>query len=124
MTGTDLPILAGVVSTTLFVTSTLPMLAKAWRTRDLSSYSLGQLLLANLGNLVYSVYVFSLPAGPIWALHSFYVVSTATMLVWFLRYGVGRNTHTPARRMGIVADAPRVAAGLTSLASEATGGVT
>ena len=86
----DLPspaVLAGVASTVLFVCSTLPMLAKAWHTRDLASYSLGQLLLSNLGNAVYSVYVFSLPAGPIWALHCFYVASTATMLVWFLRYG-------------------------------------
>ena len=88
MTSPTLSVLAGAASTALFVSSTLPMLAKAWRTRDLASYSLGQLLLSNLGNAVYSVYVFSLPAGPIWALHCFYVVSTATMLVWFLRYGV------------------------------------
>jgi hypothetical protein len=43
------------------------MLVKAHRTRDLASYSLGNLLLANVGNAVHSVYVFSLPAGPIWA---------------------------------------------------------
>jgi hypothetical protein len=30
--------------------------------------------------------VFHLPAGPIWALHSFYLLSTALMLAWYLRY--------------------------------------
>ena len=90
-----LAVLAGVASTALFMTSTLPMLAKAWRTRDLSSYSLGQLLLSNLGNAVYSVYVFSLPPGPIWALHCFYVATTATMLLWFLRYGWVRTPMPP-----------------------------
>ena len=48
------------------------MLVKAYRTRDLSSYSLGNILLANVGNAVHSVYVFSLPPGPLWVLHSFY----------------------------------------------------
>ena len=32
-------------------------------------------MLANVGNAVYSVYVAQLPAGPIWALHTFYVVT-------------------------------------------------
>ena len=60
----NLPILAGMASTVIFAASTLPMLVKAHRTRDLSSYSLGNMLLANVGNAVHSVYVFSLPAGP------------------------------------------------------------
>jgi len=83
----DLPVLAGVVSTTIFAISTLPMLVKAARTKDLSSYSLGQILLANVGNVVHSFYVFDLPAGPVWVLHAFYLVSTGLMLVWYLRYG-------------------------------------
>jgi hypothetical protein len=29
--------------------------------------------------------VFSLPIGPIWVLHSFYLVSTGLMLFWYLR---------------------------------------
>jgi hypothetical protein len=62
------------------------MLQKAFKTRDLSSYSMGNMLLANAGNLIHSVYVFHLPAGPIWALHSFYLLSTALMLIWYLRY--------------------------------------
>lgn len=82
----DLPVFAGAASTVIFASSALPMLAKARRSKDLGSYSLGNMLLANLGNAVYAVYVFDLPAGPIWALHSFYMVSTALMLVWYLRY--------------------------------------
>ena len=35
----------------------------------------------NAANAVYSLYVFTLPVGPIWALHTFYVVSCAVMLV-------------------------------------------
>ncbi len=116
MTGNEIPVLAGLVSTTLFVTSTLPMLAKARRTRDLSSYSLGSLLLANTGNAVHSVYVFSLPPGPIWALHGFYLTSTGLMLVWFLRFGMGRITHPPRHEMGSPPDAPVRRSLLTSAA--------
>lgn len=81
------PLLAGTVSTTVFAGSVLPMLVKAVRSRDLSSYSLANLALANVGNLVHSVYVFSLPPGPIWVLHSFYLLSTGLMLAWYLRWG-------------------------------------
>jgi hypothetical protein len=80
------PVLAGMVSTVLFVGSYLPMLVKAFRTRDLASYSLGNLVLANVGNAVHSVYVFSLPVGPIWFLHAFYVLGTLLMLVWHRLY--------------------------------------
>jgi uncharacterized protein with PQ loop repeat len=79
-------ILAGVVSTVLFAVSTLPMLIKAVRTKELGSYSRGNLVLANVANAVYSVYVFQLPPGPIWALHTFYVVTSGLMLFWHLRF--------------------------------------
>jgi hypothetical protein len=46
----------------------LPMLHKALRTRELSSYSFGNIALANVGNAVHSVYVVHLPPGPIWFL--------------------------------------------------------
>ena len=82
----DLAVFAGVASTGLFAMSYLPMLMKAGRTKDLSSYSLGNLAITNAGNALYSVYVFSLPVGPIWFLHSFYLVTSALMLGWFLRY--------------------------------------
>jgi uncharacterized protein with PQ loop repeat len=82
----NLPVIAGTISTIIFALSTLPMLLKAFKTRDLRSYSLGNILLANAGNLIHSFYVFHLPAGPIWALHSFYLLTTALMLIWYLRY--------------------------------------
>lgn len=85
--GIDVAVVAGTVSSVIFAASVLPMLAKAVRTRDLSSYSLGNLSLSNLGNVVHSVYVYSLPAGPIWVLHSFYLVTTGLMLVLFLAHG-------------------------------------
>lgn len=105
-----LAVLAGTASTALFVASTLPMLAKARRTRDLASYSFGNLLLANIGNLVHSLYVLSLPLGPIWALHGFYTATSLTMLAWFLRYGVRGSTHGAAGRMGNTPEAPAHAA--------------
>jgi uncharacterized protein with PQ loop repeat len=82
----NLPIIAGTISTTVFACSTLPMLLKAFRTKEMKSYSLGNILLANVGNLIHSVYVFNLPPGPIWLLHTFYLVTTGLMLVWYLRY--------------------------------------
>ena len=81
------PIIAGSVSTTLFAFSAVPMLWKACATRDLRSYSLLNLAIANAGNLVHSIYVFSLPPGPIWALHVFYLVTTGVMLLLYMRYG-------------------------------------
>ncbi|WP_022889556.1 hypothetical protein [Agromyces italicus] len=87
----DVAVIAGVVSTGLFAMSYLPMLVKAARTKDLSSYSLGNLAITNLGNVVYSVYVFSLPFGPVWFLHSFYLAACGLMFVWFLLWGGTRR---------------------------------
>ena len=61
----SIPTLAGTIATMVFALSTLPMLGKAVRSRDLTSYSTGNLVLANVGNTFYSVYVFQLPLGPI-----------------------------------------------------------
>jgi uncharacterized protein with PQ loop repeat len=83
----SLPLIAGTISTVIFASSTLPMVAKAWRTRDVRSYSASSLAMANAGNAVHSVYVFSLPFGPIWILHLFHLVVTLFMLVWYLRHG-------------------------------------
>jgi uncharacterized protein with PQ loop repeat len=82
----ELPVIAGAASTIIFAMSTLPMLIKAAKTKDLSSYSLGNIMLSNIGNVIHSIYVFSLPMGPIWLLHSFYLITTALMLVWYLRF--------------------------------------
>ena len=81
----DIPLLAGTISTVVFAVSNLPMLRKALRTRDVSSYSLSSMLMINAANVAYSLYVFSLPPGPIWALHTFYLVSCGIMLVLCVR---------------------------------------
>jgi hypothetical protein len=52
------------------------------------------------------------------ALHGFYVVSTATMLVWFLRYGMRTSTHRVTPRLHILADAHHAPGLLASLASD------
>ena len=82
----DVSVAAGSVATVLFAVSTLPMLVKARRTKDVRSYSLANIALGNIGNLLYTVYVLHLPMGPIWALHAFHTVSTALMLYWYVRY--------------------------------------
>jgi len=91
----ELPIIAGTISTIIFAISNLPMLFKAFRTKDLRSYSFGNIALANTGNVVHSFYVYSLPAGPIWLLHGFYLVTTAMMLFWYLRYERHRDRTLP-----------------------------
>ncbi|MFF7146309.1 hypothetical protein ACFZB5_34915 [Streptomyces nodosus] len=86
----NLEVVAGTLSTILFVASTLPMIMKAFRTRDLSSYSGGNLILSNTGNLLYGIYVVSLPAGPAWVLYAFNLSVSATMLTLWLCY---RSAH-------------------------------
>jgi uncharacterized protein with PQ loop repeat len=93
----NIPVLAGSISTGLFMASVLPMLIKAWRTKDLESYSLGNLVTSNVANLIHSVYVVSLPIGPVWALHGFYLGATALMLLWALRYQRRADPATSAR---------------------------
>lgn len=56
----NLPMIAGAISITLFAVSTLLMVVKAYRTKDLKSYSLSYLLLGNSGNIIHSVYVFDM----------------------------------------------------------------
>ena len=91
---------AGIVSTLMFLGSNLPMVVQAIRSRDVSSYSRGYLVMTNIGNLVYTVYVLSLPAGPIWLLHLVYTAVSAFMLLvhvwWAPAFPVLR--WTPTRR--------------------------
>lgn len=79
-------IIAGSISSLIFATGTLNMLVKAWRTKDVHSYSVMQLALNNVGNLVHWLYISSLPLGPIWFLHGFFTLSTALMLLWYWLY--------------------------------------
>lgn len=78
-------VVAGITSSLVFISSYFPMIYKAIQTRNLKSYSLTSLLLANLGNLVHWLYIVSLPFGPIWFLHSFYTFSSILMLLLYLR---------------------------------------
>ena len=84
---------AGSAAAAIFMISQLPMLIKAGRTKDLASYSFANFGLANIGNVLYAVYVFQLPVGPIWFMHGFSMVVAALMLTWYLRY-VPRSRDT------------------------------
>jgi hypothetical protein len=109
-------VLAGIASTAIFATSALPMLVKAYRSRDLSSYSLGNLVMSNVGNAVHSLYVYSLPPGPIWGMHAFYAVTSALMLAWYLRWSPG------ARRVcrSVAGTPPELAVRVAALVGVAT----
>jgi hypothetical protein len=85
----NVQMIAGFASSLIFVTSNLPMLFKAIQTRNLKSYSPVHLVLSNLGNLIYWLYVASLPLGPIWFLHGFFTLTTLIMLVLYLRFEGG-----------------------------------
>jgi uncharacterized protein with PQ loop repeat len=79
-------LLAGTISTSIFAVSHIPMLIRAFRTKDLRSYSPANLVLSNIGNAFHWLYIASLPFGPIWFLHSFYTLTAAIMLLWYLQH--------------------------------------
>jgi len=83
---------AGFSATIIFFLSNLPMLLKAKRTKNMTSYSLTNIALANLGNVVQWVYILGLPFGPIHFLHAFYTVSTMIMFAWYLQYASRQGT--------------------------------
>lgn len=83
---TGLASIAGAIATLLFVTSTLPMLTKAVRTKDLTSYSGSNLAVANMGNLTQTLYLTTVPSLPIWALHLFNTLASASMLALWIRH--------------------------------------
>ena len=86
-------IIAGSISSLLFISSNIPMLVKAFKTKNMNSYSLSNMVLTNIGNLIYWLYVSSLPFGPIWLMHSFYTVASILMLVWYVRYEFSHRTR-------------------------------
>ena len=87
---------AGALSTLMFVASNLPMVVRAARTHDLKSYSRGYLVLVNAGNAVYTLYVVSLPAGPIWLLHLVYTAVSAFMLLAHIFWAPAKQLATDA----------------------------
>jgi len=88
-------ITAGIISSIIFATGTFTMLWKTLRTKEVEAYSLLSLLLNNVGNLVYWLYVLSLPFGPIYLLHAFYTVAMIILLGCFLLY---RKCHEMMQR--------------------------
>jgi hypothetical protein len=80
-----LAFIAGLISSLIFVGSNVPMLLKAYRTRDMRSYSWLNIILINAGNLIYWLYIVSLPPGPVWVLHTFYTIASGLMLTLCLR---------------------------------------
>ncbi len=86
-----LPLIAGLTSSTMFASSHFPMLWKAYRTRNVSSYSGLNLVLVNTGNLIFWMYIVTLPMGPIWILHAFYTVASVLMLAMYVGFAVRKN---------------------------------
>ena len=96
----QLQIAAGAVSTMMFVSSSIPMVYKAFKTKDMKSYSLENIVISNLGNLLHWIYVTSLPVGPIWFLHGFNTLVAAFMLFWYFRYKY--SERVAARQVNLV----------------------
>lgn len=111
--------LAGTVSTVLFAAANLPMVVKAVRSGDLRSYSASALILGNAGNVVHTIYVVSLPFGPIWVLHAFYL---ATMAVMLALYAVSMRGRRAALRLASPAPGPAASPGGDGEAAPAPGG--
>jgi hypothetical protein len=93
-----LQVFAGFTSTVMFMSSNLPMLLKAHKTKNLKSYSLAHIALSNVGNLIYWLYIAGLPFGPVWILQAFFTISTGLMLFWYLRYEKGWGRSGTLRR--------------------------
>src|SRR5262245_34313046 len=85
---------AGSIAGLIFAAASWNMLVKAWRTKDLRSYSLGQIVLNNVGNLFYWLYVISLPFGPIYLMHAFFTLVSMLMLIGYFMYRTAPATRT------------------------------
>lgn len=94
----SLQVLAGYASTIIFASSKVPMLVKALRTRDLHSYSFGHIGMSVSGNLIYWLYVISLPFGPIWVLQAFFTLADFLMLTCYVRFELRKRRSAPERR--------------------------
>ncbi|MEJ2557962.1 MAG: hypothetical protein P8186_17395 [Anaerolineae bacterium] len=97
-----LQLAAGAASSLIFAASNLPMLARAFKTKNLESYSLSHLALSNVGNLIYWLYIVSLPFGPVWFLHGFFTITTGLMLLFYLRYQMRLSVSHPLKRQACV----------------------
>lgn len=82
----EIQVVSGTVAGFIFAMGSINMVIKAWQTKDLRSYSLSQLVLNNVGNLFYWLYVVSLPLGPIYFMHGFFTLVSLLMLIWYFAY--------------------------------------
>ena len=94
-----LSLVAGMISTTIFATSHFPMIWKAFRTKDMASYSFAHFVLVNSGNFIHWIYVITLPVGPIWMLHAFYTVSSVLMLAMYVGFVIRRRIVVGAKEI-------------------------
>ena len=90
----QIQMIAGSLAGLIFAAGSVDMLVKAWRTKDLRSYSLGQIVLNNVGNLFYWLYVISLPFGPIYFMHGFFTLVSLLMLIWYFVYRTAPAART------------------------------
>src|SRR5262245_4975646 len=88
----QIQVVAGSLAGLIFAAGSVDMVVKAWRTKDLRSYSLGQIVLNNVGNLFYWLYVLSLPFGPIYFMHGFFTLVSLLMLIWYFAYRTASRT--------------------------------
>jgi hypothetical protein len=56
--------------------------------------------LSNAGNLIYWLYLFTLPMGPVWFLHGFNTLVAGLMLVGYLHYQGHNRGLQPVRERG------------------------
>jgi hypothetical protein len=105
----SLEMIAGFGSSLIFILSNFPMVAKAVSTRNLKSYSFTQILMANVGNLLYWLYVVGLPLGPIWFLHGFNTAVSILMLTLYLWFEV-KPGEVLAQHLALVKGAHRLTA--------------
>src|SRR5262245_26707160 len=82
----QIQVVAGSLAGLIFAVGSVDMVVKAWRTKDLRSYSLGQIVLNNVGNVFYWLYILSLPFGPIYFMHGFFTLVSLLMLTWYFTY--------------------------------------
>jgi hypothetical protein len=92
----NLQLIAGSISSLIFILGALNMVIKAYITKDMESYSISALVLNNVGNLIHWVYIASMPLGPIYLLHGFFTVVTLFLLIWALIY---RHRPQTAKRI-------------------------
>jgi hypothetical protein len=96
-----LQILAGSIAGLIFTGASLNMVIRAWRTKDLHPYSLGQMVLNNVGNLFHWLYVVSPPPGPVWFSHAFFTLASLLMLIWYFAYRPSSTTATTSTPVSV-----------------------